>query len=204
MAICLDGRALDVSGMTDSNEHVGVSNEVFQLDLVHLIDDLGAAIVAVRFMDFLQLGDDDGFQFLVAVENFPQLANEFSDGFQLLENFINRKLGEAVQLQFEDGVDLRVTEAGVGRQAVFFAVENDAVKFFVRAVLDDCDGVVGEIFKKIFFGIGAAGRPTNDTDHVVEVIERDLIAEQNVFALFGFFQFENGATANNVYAVLDK
>ena len=70
MAVDVDRRALDVAGMADGDGHLFVFDQVFELDFLDAIDDLGAALVAIGFQDFAQLGDDDGFQFLVAGENF--------------------------------------------------------------------------------------------------------------------------------------
>ena len=51
----LHGRALDVTGMAHGDEHVGVRDQVFQLDLVHLVHDLRAAVIAVGFVDLAKL-----------------------------------------------------------------------------------------------------------------------------------------------------
>ena len=140
---------------------------------------------------------------------------QVANGLQFLENFVDGKLREAVQLQFEDGVDLRVAEverAGACRgfdfrganEAILAAIELHAFELFGLAVFRDGDVLLAEILEQVFLGFGAAGGTTDDADDVVQMIERDLVADQNVFALFGFAQFENGAPAHHFHAVLDE
>ena len=100
--------ALDVAGVADGDEHVGVGDEVFELDFVDFVDNLRAPVVAIGFVDFAQLRGDDLLEFLVAGEDFAQFGDEVADGLQFLENFIDGELREAVELQFEDGIDLDV------------------------------------------------------------------------------------------------
>ena len=111
-----------------------------------LVDDLRAALVAVGFVDFAQLGGDDLLQFLLAGENFFQLGDQLADGFQFLENFVDGELRQAVQLQFEDGVDLDGSEAESGAagsvafdgsELVFAAIELHAGEFAGLAVFRD-------------------------------------------------------------------
>ncbi len=102
-----------------------------------------------------------------------------------------------MQLQFEDGVDLRVTEAQPGSaasgfdfwralRAVFAAVQLHTLDFSRLPVFRDGDFLFAEILEQVFLGFDAAGGTTNDADHVVEVIECNLIPEQDVLALLGF------------------
>ena len=61
-------------------------------------------------MHFAQLGDDDGFQLLFAGEDRLQFGDAVADLREFLEDFVDGELSEAMQLQFEDRVDLRVRE----------------------------------------------------------------------------------------------
>src|SRR6266851_4484767 len=204
MPVCIRRRALDVPRVADGDQHLRVGDQVFQLDFIDLVDDLRAAIVPVRFVHFAQLADDDLLEFFVAGENFLQLGDEFADGLQFLENFIDRELREAVQLQFENRIDLQITQPRIGGQSVLFAIQNDSRDFLAGAVLRNRDGCVRKILEQVFLGVHAAGLSTNNPDHVVEVIQGNLIAEQNVLALFRFFQLENRAAADYIDAVLDE
>src|SRR3984957_19317320 len=205
VAIGFDRGALHVTRVADGDGHFLVFDEVFELDLLDAIHDLGAALVAIGFYDFSQFGDDHRFQFLFAGEDFAQLGDLFADFLQLGEDVVNGKLSEAVQLQFEDGINLRKAEADDFRgHGVFFVDElyaGDALGF---AVLGNLDGLIGEEFVQVFAGVGAAGRTADHADDFGEIVEGDLVAEQDVLAFFGFAQFVLGAAAHHVHAVLDE
>src|SRR5712664_4458588 len=207
--------ALDVARVADGNKHLRVSNQVFQLDLIDLVHDLSAAIVSVCFVHFAKLGDDDLLEFLVACQNLAQLGDQFANGLQFLQDFVDRELRQPVQLQFEDGVDLRVTEAepvstsgGLdfrsSLRAILPAVQLYALDFPGPPVFRDGDVLFAEVLEQVFLGIYAAGRTADNANHVVEMVQGDLIAEQNVFALFRFLQLENRPAPDYVDAVLDE
>ena len=59
LAIDGDGRALEVALMADGDGDLLVGDEVFELKLGALVDDLGAALVAVLVADVFELLDDD-------------------------------------------------------------------------------------------------------------------------------------------------
>src|SRR6266446_3467708 len=214
MAVGFSSGALDVAGMADSDQHVGVGDQIFELDFVDLVDDLRAAIVAVRLLHFLELAGDDLLQLFVAGEDFFQLGDVLADGLQFLENFVDRELRQAVELQFEDGVDLDGREAEGGAAASRFAfdganlvlpaVELDTFEFPGLAIFGDGDVLLGEILEQVFLGVCAAGRTANDANNVVEMVERNLVADQNVFALAGLAQLVDGAPAHDFDAMLDE
>ena len=54
------------------------------------------------------------------------------------------------------------------------------------------------------FGFGAARGPADDADHVVQMIERNLVADENVLALFRFAQLVARAANDDVAAVFEK
>ncbi len=97
--------------MADGDGHFLVFDQVFELDFLDAVHDLRAALVAVRFQDFAQLGNDHALQFFLAVKNFAELGDALANLREFLEDFVHGKLGEAVELQLEDRVDLDVTEA---------------------------------------------------------------------------------------------
>ena len=70
-------------------------------------------------------------------------------------------------------------------ELVFAAVELDAGEFPGLAVFGDRDVLLAEIFEQVFAGVGAIAGTADDADDVVEMVERDLVADQDVFALFG-------------------
>src|SRR6266851_2100327 len=215
MPVCIRRRALDVPRVADGDQHLRVGDQVFKLDFIDLVDDLRAAIVSVRFVHFAQLADDDLLEFLVARQNLAQLGDQFTNGFQFLQDFVDRELRQPVQLQFEDGVDLRVAEAECVSTAcgfdfrrslcaIFPAVQFHALDFLRLPVFRDGNVLLAEVFEQVFLSVHAAGGTADDADHVVEMIQRDLVPEQNMLALFGFLQLEDCAAPDHVDAVLDK
>ncbi len=139
-------------------------------------------------MDFAQLARDDLLELFVARKDFAQFGDQVADGLQFLDNFIDGELREAVQLQFEDGIDLRIAEregvATAGRfdfgsadEAILAAIEFHAFELFGLAVFGDGDVLLAEILEQVFLGFGAAAAATDDADDVVEVVEGDLVAD---------------------------
>jgi hypothetical protein len=92
-----------------------------------------------------------------------------------------------MQLQLEDGINLRVAEAegaaGSGfdlrgaLEAVLAAIQLYPFEFFGFAVLGDRDVLFREIFEQVFLGFRAAGAATDDADDVIEMIESNLIPD---------------------------
>ena len=61
-----EGRALEVAGVGDGDGDLLVGDEVFEGELGGLVDDDGAAGVAVLVADVFELLDDDAAEFLFA------------------------------------------------------------------------------------------------------------------------------------------
>ena len=111
---------------------------------------------------------------------------------QFLGDFIDGELGQAMQLQFEDGIGLFGGEGLLG------------IELGRAAGGVDVDLLATEVEHQIFAGFGAVGAAANDGDDVVEVIERLEIAFEDVLAVFRFLQQVGGAAADHVDAVLDE
>src|SRR5579863_4870143 len=110
-----------------------------------------------------------------------------------------------MQLQFEDGIDLREAKTNnFGGQTVFFVAEFYPGNTFGFSALRNRDGFVRKEIEEVFAGVCAAGRTTDDPDHFVQVIERDLVTEQDMLALFRFAQFVLRAAANHIYAMRNE
>src|ERR1700674_1743721 len=120
-----------------------------------------------------------------------------------------------MQLQFEDGVDLRIAQAKRvstasrfdfrrSLRAVLPAVQFRALEFLRLSVFRDGDVLFAEVLEQVFFRVHAAGRTADNPDHAIEMIQGDLIAEQNVLALFGSLQLKNRAAADYIDAVLNE
>ena len=178
--------------MADGDRHLLVDDQVFELDLRGLVDDLRAALVAVLLLDLFQLLDDDVAQLRLRTKNRFVLGNLVLDRFQFLDDFVDGKTRQAVQLQFEDRVRLLVRER--------------LLRIELRSAAGgvDVDLLPGEVGDQVLAGIRAIGTATNDRDHVVEVIERDPVAFQNVLAVFRLLQQERRTPAHHVNAVIDE
>ena len=112
-------------------------------------------------------------------------------------------------MQFEDGVDLNVSQANVldARRtcySIFLVVELDAANGSFFSANEDAHRSILKKLKQILTCIRAAGRSADYLDDVVDVIKRDLIAEQYVFALFGLAQVVLRAPTQNFHTMLDK
>jgi len=109
-------------------------------------------------------------------------------------------------LQFQDRIDLAIAERKRCRDKsrlvnrVFRGVKLNAG----QSLITHGDRLAREKLKEMFPRIGARRRSTNDLDDIVKMVERDLIAEQNVLALAGLAQEEGGTAAHHVNAVVDE
>ncbi len=92
------------------------------------------------------------------------------------------------------------TREGVGVDAVLGGVERDAAELGAL----EGDGAVGEVGEEVFAGVGAGVGLADDADDLVEVVEGDLVAEEDVLAVAGFFEEEGGAAADDVLAVIEE
>ena len=68
----------------------------------------------------------------------------------------------------------------------------------------DADRLAGEIFDQVGPGLGAVLAAANDADDVVDPVQRNLIALQDVLALARFHQQVSGAPPHHVDAVIDE
>ena len=57
---------------------------------------------------------------------------------------------------------------------------------------------------QVFAGFGAGVRSANDPDDRVEIVEGDLVAFEDVLALAGLAEQEDGAALHHVDAVVDE
>ena len=159
LAVGGDGRALEVAGVGDGDGDLLVGDEVFEGELGGLVEDGGAAGVAVLVADVGELFDDDAAQSFSLAENCFVLGDVVADGAELVEELVDGELGEAVELELQDGVDLAVAEderagGGVGElrgdgaagevDGVLGGVEGDAGELGAAEV----DAAVGEVAKR--------------------------------------------------------
>ena len=162
LAVDGDGRALEVAGVGDGDGDLLVGDEVFEAKLGGLVEDLGAAGVAVLVADFGELLDDDFAELGLRGEDGFVLGDGVADGAEFVEELVDGELGEAVELQLEDGVDLLEREderggaGGVGGEeggvyGVLLGVEGDAGEFGAA----EGDLFAGEVGEEVLAGVGA-------------------------------------------------
>ena len=106
LAVGGDGRALEVAGVGDGDGDLLVHDEVFEAKLSGLVEDEGAAGVAVPVADVGQLLRDHGSQLLHRGQDGLVLGDVVADLGEFAEELVDGELGEAVELELEDGVDL--------------------------------------------------------------------------------------------------
>ncbi len=120
---------------------------------------------------------------------------------QFLEDFVHREPRQPVQLQFQDGVDLNEAQPctglarssdcpdGIFDEPILLPIELHAFeRFCFPAGVHNLHFFVFKEIVQILSSIRPAGGTTNDLDDVVHMIERDVIPEQDVLALFGLAQ----------------
>ena len=187
-----DRRALHVAAVADRDRDLLVGDQVFQMDFGSFVFDDGAALVAVQLLYFFEFFHDHGAQFLFRTQDGFVLGDVLAGDIQFFRDFVDRELGQAVQLQFENRVGLNSGE-GLFRIALGSAAGGV-----------DVDLLAGKIGDQVFAGFGAVGAGADDGDHVVQVIERGQVAFENVFAVFGFREQVGGAAADHIDAVVDE
>ena len=116
-AIGIHRSALEVAVVGDGNHHRLVRHQVFDLDLLRALDNLGAALVAELLLHRAQLLGNHRAQPGVGVEDFLQLLDAHLQDLQLVENLLPLHLRQPVQLQIEDGLGLHVSELPALHQA---------------------------------------------------------------------------------------
>ena len=108
LAVGADGGALEVAGVRDGDGDLLVGDEVFELEVGGFVEDLGAAGVAVLVLDVFELLGDDGAELGRRRQDGFELGDVFADLGEFAEELVDGELGEAIELEFEDGVDLFV------------------------------------------------------------------------------------------------
>ena len=101
-----DAGALDVARVGDGDRHVLVGDHVLHRDLVHRVDDLGAAGIGVVFPDLLELLLDDLVDALRLAQDVPQLRDQGLHFLEVVHDLLPLQAGEALELHVEDGVGL--------------------------------------------------------------------------------------------------
>ena len=166
-------------------------NQIFDADVAGVLDDLGAALVAVFLADFFEFLDDDAAQNFLGAQDFQVFGDAPLDLGQFVEDLLLLHAGQALELQFDDG--LRLLLAELAQRIGVDGPEINFVKLELR----------GRGHQRIARFLGRL-RGADQPDHFVDVFESQLEAEQNMLALARFAQHVIGAPAHHIDAVLDE
>ena len=188
----IDGSALEVAAVRDGDGHVFHRDQVFEADIAGVFDDLGAALIAEIFADLFEFLDDEFAEYFFGAQDFEVLADAPLDVEKFVGDLLLLHAGEALQLQFDDGLGLLFAELRQRRSG--------ARGPQIKRVEDEVCGSRDEVFTGFF------GRPrsADDADDFIDIIERQTEAEQHVLAVARFAQFEIGTAANDIDAMLDE
>ena len=108
--IGVDRRALQISAARDRDRDVLPLHQIFETDLAGVLDDLGAALVAEVLLDFLQFLDDHAAQLRLRAQDFQVLGDHALNLGEFVEDLLLLHAGEALELQFDDGLRLPLAE----------------------------------------------------------------------------------------------
>ena len=112
--------------MADGDSNLLVGDEVFKLQLGALVHNLRAPRVAILVAHLFQFLHDDCAQLFLAGQDRLVLGNPFANLLQLFQQFVDGKLRKAVELQFENGVNLAEGETlFLVRQPLAIEVEDN-------------------------------------------------------------------------------
>ena len=206
LTISRNRRPLEVTRIRDSHRNLFICNEILELQLSSLINNLGAPSVPIFIPNLRQLLDNHLAQLGRRRQNRLVLRNIVANFSQLLEKLVNRELSKPVQLQFQDGVDLLIAQnqRTSGRKGhidrVFAGIESDASQLSAAQI----DLLAGEVLEQVLASFNAAAGLTNRPDDVVQVIKRDLITKQDVFAVSRLTKQEGSAPAYDLNAVIQE
>ena len=105
------GLPLDVAGLGQGVDALFFGDQVLDIHLAGDRLDLGAALVGKAALDLQQLGFDDGQHPAVVGQNVLPVLDLGPQAGQLLLDLEDLQPGQTAQLQFDDGVGLRVVKA---------------------------------------------------------------------------------------------
>src|SRR5216684_1054732 len=187
-----DRRALHVAGVADRDRCLLVRDEVFEHDLGSFIFDPGAAFITVELLNLFQFLDDHAAQFPLGAQNRFVFRNVVAHLLQLVRDFVDGKLGQAMQLQFQNGIGLLRAEGLLG------------INLRRAPCRIDFDFLAAEVCDKVFAGVAAIGAAANDDDDIVQMVERREITFENVLAVAGLREQIGSAAADYVDTVVDE
>src|SRR5262249_11283710 len=85
-SVGIDAGALEVAAAGAGDRNVLDSDQILQADLARILDNLGAAVIAVILLNFLELLDDQVAKDLVRAQDFQVLGNAALNFGQLVQD----------------------------------------------------------------------------------------------------------------------
>ncbi len=190
LAVSVERSALEITVVCDGDDHLLVGDQVFDRDVADLFADLSPALVAEFLLHLAQLGDDDLVQLVVRAQDLEVARDLDLDLRQLVEDLLTLHAGQALELHLDDGLSLLLAEVEDRLLALLAAQE---------LLVVDLD-----FAHQAFACVGRARRCADQADHVVQMVERFLEAQQDVLPRPRLRQQERRAPADHFTAVRDE
>ena len=99
--------------MGDRHRHVFVDDHVLDGDIIRVIDDLRAPLIAVFFLDLFKLIDDDSVDLLFVGENRAELGDQFHRLAVLFHDLVALQAGQTLQAEIQNRLGLNLAQSEV-------------------------------------------------------------------------------------------
>ena len=191
-------RALDVTARGDGDDHILSLDQILVIHVAGPIDDLGPAGDGEELLHLAQLVRDDAHDPLAAGQNLKVFADLGRQFLQLVRDFLDAQLGQALQTQFKNGASLNL-----GQEIGAVLVHR------VGRVVDQAD-----VFGNVARGPGAGhqlvtricriGRGTDRGHHLIDIGDGHGQTAEDMAALARLAQLIGGAAGDHFLAEGDE
>ena len=184
--------ALDVAEMRDGHDHVLALDQVLVLDLVDLLDDLGAARRGEVLLHLGELLLDDRLDARARAQDVEIVGDLGGELVELVLDLVAAERGQALQAQVEDRARLHVGEP-VG------AVGGELVARIVDQLDQRRDVLRRPVARhQRFARLVGVLRGADRADHLVDIGDRDREADQHMGAVARLVEAELGAAGDDL------
>ena len=197
---------LDVTPVGEGDHHVLRGYQVLQ-GQVHVIhDDLAATRVGVLVADGGELGVDDLHQLRGPGEDLQQAGYGLEDLLELAEDLVLLQARELLQAQVQDrlGLDLAQAVALGGEAQPRGQVVGPGVRGPGALQHGDHGARVPDPLHEADLGLGGARRGADQGDDGLDIGQGDGLAFEDVGALAGLAQLEQGPAGHHIAAVAQE
>ena len=120
LAVVAEQGALDVIFTCEQDDGLFFGDQLFVAKFTQLVvDDFGAAFIAVLFLHFEQLGLDNGQNFVLVRQNRLQPGNQCQQLVQLIFDSLALQPSQAAQLHSQDRLGLDLAQTKLSPQVCF-------------------------------------------------------------------------------------